>query len=353
MPRPSRSDGSLKQRIRLRQPHSLPLVVYVSAWVQAAIQLAVFAGSLWLLQAETRALPLLLLSAAFGWSWFCLLMVGHDAMHHAFVPQRWLNRVVAFLTLDCLLFSRTSWAYGHNVVHHGRPYSREDRMYLRGHSIAADLWNLLHMVLLYIWWDVDRLFRRPTWQEWLGMAIRVALLWSLLPVALLPSILFLLLFGSYLGLLSHAIPVKRDEADPVLRQLRTTWDLFPGSFCASLVTGGLNAHATHHVYPFLPRGAQPLAARILSEEAGAEHRRVETLGGLWTLFRLRRYHTLEVASIEAIAGARALSVATRGDREDGSCVIDLRVADRRTKQVTIAFPERRKGDRRHQVPVAS
>lgn len=351
MLRPSTADGSLRARVRLRQPRRLPLAVYVPAWIQAAIQLAAFVGSLWLLQTEARVLQVLVLSAVFGWSWFCLLMVGHDAMHHAFVPQRWLNRVVAFLVLDCLLFSRTSWAYGHNVVHHGRPYCREDRMFLRGGSVAGDLWNLLLMVLQYIWWDVDRLFRRPTWHEWLGMSIRVALFWSLLPLAILPSVLFLLLFGNYLGLLSHAIPVKRDNEDPVLRQLRTTWDLFPESFIASLVTGGLNAHATHHVYPFLPRGAQPLGAAILSQEAGAEHRCVRTLAGLLTLFRLRRYHTLEVASIEAIAGARAQAVAAGQDRGD-THVIDLRIGDRRARQVNIAFPERRKGDRRTGLPVA-
>lgn len=349
---PSRENGSLTDRIRQRRPRQLPLAAYVPGWIQALIQFAVFAISLWLLEGETRALPLLLLSMALGWSWFCLLMVGHDAMHQAFFAQRWPNGVVAFLTLDCLLFSRSSWTYGHNVVHHGRPYSREDRMYLRGGSVAGDMWNLLVMVLLYISWDVARLFQRPTWHEWVGMAVRVTWLWSLLPLALLPAILFLLLCGNYLGLLSHAIPVRRRETDPVLRQLRTTWDLFPGSFVAALVMGGLNAHATHHVYPSLPRGAQPLGARILTEEAGAQYRRVDTLAGLWTLFRLRRHCTLEVASIEVIAGSRALAGTTRVKQGDNAYVIDLRVTDRRSRQVTIAFDERRKADRRSGMPVA-
>ena len=304
MPPASDAEEGLRQRIRKRQPKDLPLSVYISGWVQALIQLAVLAGSLWLLQGETQPLPVLLLSMTFGWAWFCLLMIGHDAMHQAFVPTRWLNDAVAFLTLDCLLFSRASWLRGHHVVHHAHPYSKEDRMYLRGDSVAADLWNLLVMVLIYIAWDVARLLKRPTWHEWLGMAARVTLLWSLTPLALLPAILFLLLCGNYLGLLSHALPVGRRTADPVLRQLRTTWDLYPGSFLASLVTGGLNAHATHHVYPSLPRGAQPLGSRILLEEAGVEYRCVDTLSGLWTLFRLRQYRTLEVASIQAIAKGR-------------------------------------------------
>jgi fatty acid desaturase len=360
--------GSLRDRIRERQPSDLPVSSYVSGWVQALIQLAVFAGTLWLLQSETRPVPVILLSMAFGWAWFALLMVGHDAMHRAFAPSRWVNEVVAFLTLDCLLFSRASWLYGHHVIHHARPFSKEDRMYLQSDSVAGDLWNLLVMVLSYIASDVTRLFQRPTWHEWLGMSVRVILLWSLMPLAFLPAILFLLLFGNYLGLLSHALPVGRRTTDPVLRQLRTTWDLYPGSFIASLVTGGLNAHATHHVYPSLPRGAQPLGTRILREEAGVEYRCVDTLGGLWTLFRLRRYRTFESATIEAIAAGRVAgglallpTLESPHPASDPSprhrvqpdtpsrATAERRVADRRIRQTQLSFPDRRKVDRRSSI----
>jgi len=356
---------SLQSRIRARRPRNLPLSAYLSGWLQAGIQMAAFFGSLWLLQGETRPVAVLGYSLVFGWAWFCLLMVGHDAMHQAFFPNRRLNQAIGFLTLDCLLFSRASWIHGHNVVHHGRPYSAEDGMYLRGDSIAGDLWNLLKMVLTYIAWDVARLFERPTWHEWLGMAVRLALLWALLPLAILPAILFLLLCGNYLGLLSHALPVGRSTRDPVLRQLRTTWDLYPESFFASLLTGGLNAHATHHVYPSLPRGAQPDGSRILREEAGAEHRSVDTLAGIWTLFRLRRYCTAEVATIGSIIAARTGSglvlvpnagvgelvsgVALPGMLQPDDSLepmIERRVTERRVRQVPISFSERRKGDRR-------
>lgn len=358
-------DVQLKDRVRARRPRNLPLSAYASGWIQAAIHLTAFAGSLWLLSGETRPGAVLLGSLAFGWAWFCLLMVGHDAMHQAFFPSRRLNQVVAFLTLDCLLFSRASWQYGHNVVHHGRPYSREDGMYLRADSVAGDLWNLLAMVLTYIAWDLVRLFSRPTWHEWLGMSVRMTLLWSLLPLALLPAILFLLLCGNYLGLLSHALPVGRRTSDPVLRQLRTTWDLYPESFFASLLMGGLNAHATHHVYPSLPRGAQPLGSRILSQEAGTEHRCVHTLAGLWTLFRLRRYCTTDVATEASIIAARSgsgvvlLSNTGVGELVSGveavhesavqshaASMHERRVGERRRVHRPIAFPDRRKGDRR-------
>jgi len=362
---PESAGQSLRERIRQRQPIHLPISLYVVGWIQGLIQLMVFAGALALLQGETQPVPVLLLSIAFGWAWFCLLMVGHDASHNAFVPSRPINQVVAFLTLDCLLFSRASWLQGHHVIHHSRPFSKEDRMYLSANSVAGDMWNLLGMVLTYVAWDVKRLFQRPTWHEWLGMTVRLILLWLLLPLALVPAILFLLLFGNYLGLLSHSLPVARRTADPVLRQLRTTWDLYPGSFIASLLTGGLNAHATHHVYPSLPRGAQPLAMRILLEEAEAEYRHVHTLAGLWTLFRLRQYRTHEVASIEAIAANRlSLGIALLPSLElrnvqqalapqpaipldiSTPTPVDLRKAERRLRQIAISFPDRRLGDRR-------
>lgn len=361
---PQSGGHSLRERIRRRQPIRLPLGLYAVGWIQGLIQLAIFAGALALLQGETQPVPVLLLSIAYGWAWFCLLMIGHDASHNAFVPWRSANQVVAFLMLDCLLFSRASWLRGHHVIHHSRPFSKEDRMYLSANSVAGDMWNLLGMVLMYVAWDVKRLFQRPTWHEWLGMAVRLILLWFLTPLALVPAIVFLLLFGNYLGLLSHSLPVARRTADPVLRQLRTTWDLYPGSFVASLLTGGLNAHATHHVYPSLPRGAQPLATRILMEEAGAEYRRVDTLAGLWTLFRLRQYRTPEVASIEAIAAHRlslgiallpslearhvqqALVPQTAGPLVISPARVEMRRGERRLNQIAISFPDRRQEDRR-------
>lgn len=352
---------SLRNRIRRRQPGDLPLSAYVPGWAQAAIQLAVFVGSLWLLRSEQRPALVVLYAVPFGWAWFALLMVGHDAMHRAFVPWRRGNEVIAFLALDCLLFSRASWLYGHHVVHHARPHSSEDRMYLRGGSVAADMWNLLVMVLRYLQSDVTRLFRRPTWHEWLGMGVRVGLFWALLPLALLPAIVFLLFFGNYLGLLSHSLPVARRTLDPVLRQLRTTWDLFPGSFLASLATGGLNAHATHHVYPSLPRGAQTLGAAVLRDETGAEYRVVDTLAGLWTLFRMRGFQTADIETIEAIAAVRdgngvswlrplaeddprVASVPGPGLR--AGAPVNQRHGERRVRQVAVAFPERRQADRR-------
>jgi fatty acid desaturase len=344
--------ASLKDRIRQRRPGDLPLSAYASGWVQALVTLAVFLGSLWLLRGETRPGLVLLESAVFGWSWFALLMVGHDAMHRAFAPWQWVNEFVAFVTLDCVLFSRGSWFQGHHVIHHARPHSKEDEMYLRGDSLAEDMWNLLRMVLGYLRSDFSRLVERPVWHEWLGMAIRIGLFWALLPLALLPAILFLLFFGNYLGLLSHSLPVDRRSDDQVVRQLRSTWDLYPESFLASLLTGGLNAHATHHVFPALPRGAQRWGAQVLREEAGREYRSVQSLAGIWTLFRLRHFSTPEIATIEAIRagriklGGEAFRSAAEAYAGDSRVTADQRVGERRVNQIHWTLPERRLGDRR-------
>ena len=364
--------ASLRQRIRRRQPDSFPLSAYVSGWLQALVQLAVFVASLWMIRGETRVEVVWLWSIPFAWSWFALLMVGHDAMHKAFAPWPWVNEVVAFLSLDCLLFGRASWFRGHHVIHHAHPHSKEDMMYLQARSFAGDMWNLLRMVASYIASDAARLVTRPHWHEWLGMGVRIGLFWALMPAALLPAIFFLLVFGNSLGLLSHSLPVDRRTDDPVLRQLRTTWDLYPESFIASLVTGGLNAHVTHHVYPTFPRGAQKRGAQVLREEAGGEYRCVRSLTGLWTLFRFRHRSTSEIATIEAIgAGEVATGMEVRTGMEGAGMTpktypwlrnrapyaddhpkvvtdgpVDLRVGERRVKQTTFSFPDRRMGDRR-------
>lgn len=328
---------------------------YLWGWVQASLQLVVFAVSLVLLQSETRPLQILALSMTCGWAWFCLLMVGHDAMHNAFAPNRSLNRLIAFLSLDCLLFSRATWVHAHHVVHHARPFSSEDGMFLRARSVAGDMFHLLVLMFRYLGADFARLVREPRWDEWLGMCVRLTLFWILAPLALLPSVLFLLFFGNYLGLLPHALPVAGRSGDPVVRQLRTSWDLFPGSFLACLATGGLNAHATHHVYPALPRGAQLMGSRILREEAGAEYRCVTSFADLWALFQMRTHVTAVAAPISAITAglvpARAGLIPVLGEAEPREAAVqgrpsDRRVSDRRVGQVAIAFPDRRLGDRR-------
>ena len=348
-------DQALAERVRRRQPRVWPRSAYLWGWVQASLQLVVFAASVALLQSETRPLLVLALSMTCGWAWFCLLMVGHDAMHNAFAPSRSVNRLVAFLALDCLLFSRVTWLHAHHVVHHARPFSSEDGMFLRHRSVAGDMLHLLALMFRYLGADALRLVTKPRWDEWLGMCVRLTLFWILLPLALLPALLFLLLFGNYLGLLPHALPVVARTLDPVVRQLRTSWDLFPGSFLACLVTGGLNAHATHHVFPALPRGAQWMGSRILREEAGEEYRCVTSLADLWTLFQMRTHGTMVAGSVAAIvAGSIPASVglieALRNSQPDGTSArgrhADRRISDRRVAQVPIAFPDRRLGDRR-------
>lgn len=190
-------------------------------------------------------------------------------------------------------------------------------MYLRGHSLPGDMWNLLRMVLSYLAADFTRLARRSVWHEWLGMGVRIGLFCMLMPFALVPAILSLLFFGNYLGLLSHSLPVDRRSVDPVIRQLRTTWDLYPESFLAALLTGGLNAHVTHHVYPSLPRGAQKWGARVLREEGGSEYRCVQSLMGIWTLFRFRHCSTSEIATIEAIGAGEVMTGFTAHRGTDG------------------------------------
>lgn len=269
-------------------PRRFPLRVYYLGWMQALIQLCVFGVTGWQLVSESRAVVVFFWAIPFGWSWFALLMVGHDAAHRTFSPWKSVDRVVAFLTLDCLLVSERCWRYEHQLMHHAHPRGHADTMHLRGNSLAAEIWNLLRTVVGYMHMDLIHLATRPSIRDVIGTLIRYALLVSMLPFALFPALLFLIISGNYLGLLSHAVPVEKSHEDALVRQLRTTWDFFPqSSFLAGLITGGLNAHATHHVAPHLPRGAHASGARVLKEVAQSEYRSIDSFADLLRLFRSR------------------------------------------------------------------
>lgn len=299
-------DRSLSARVRLSLPTSFPISVYWVGWAQASIQLLVFIASLSMLMQETRPLHIWLWAIPFGWSWFALLMVGHDATHRSFSPWKSFDRCVAFLTLDCLLFSERRWRLGHQVLHHVRPNCAEDMMHLRGQSFLQETVSLATMVVIYVRDDLHRLFTKPRARDWIAALFRVSLLYALFPLAILPALFFLILSGNYLGLLPHALPDGRPDDDPIVRQLRAAWDFFPNApFFAGLITGGLNAHATHHVFPNLPRGAHPVGAAILKDEAGHDYRSISSLKELFVLFR-QRHGAAQVAPIELDSGIEGL-----------------------------------------------
>src|SRR5271167_3089618 len=47
-----------------------------------------------------------------------LFVIGHDACHEAFVPYRWLNRLLGRIALLPSWHSYAGWENAHNHIHH-------------------------------------------------------------------------------------------------------------------------------------------------------------------------------------------------------------------------------------------
>jgi fatty acid desaturase len=54
-----------------------------------------------------------------GHSWGCLGFLAHEAMHHAVVKRRWIEKVVGFAGFAPYCLSPTLWSVWHNQAHHG------------------------------------------------------------------------------------------------------------------------------------------------------------------------------------------------------------------------------------------
>lgn len=266
----------------------MPIKVYFLTWCHFFIYLLVFLTCYgFFLFGDGIALTLAL-SIPFGWSWFMLIMIGHDCGHHSFSASERINQLVGFLTLDCIIFSNKTWQDGHNVVHHRHPKSSEDLMFLRGPSIFQEIRDTASLALAYNLRDVRELLRFKLTRPWLvtsiGVLIRLVFLASLSPWALISSFLFAVISANYLGFLPHSLAEKESSDEWSINQLRKTWDFFPHSkLLASLIFGGLNCHATHHIFPDLPRSIQSSAADFLKIQFGCEYRSIDTIGALFNL----------------------------------------------------------------------
>jgi fatty acid desaturase len=59
-------------------------------------------------------------------------------------------------------------------------------------------------------------------------------------------------------------------------QLDNTWDIFPKSHFFNLISGSINVHATHHVYPYFTRSELMTNCYILQEKYANNYRRIDT-----------------------------------------------------------------------------
>jgi len=263
--------------------------VYYGGYAQLAVYLAVFAFTYHKVQALAN-LQDLLFAIPFGWSTYCIWMVGHECYHYTMAPSHsCLNEIIGYFTMDCLVTSRETWHYGHHKVHHGTPWGEEpqDRQRLFGPCILTETAHIIITVLMYWLWDVWSFLCQPRPRKLIAIVIKFTYMLALPLNSLVAFVFSLAMNANYFALLAHAVPVRTPTEDTVLQQVRTSLDIFPHSFAGLFISGALSNHCVHHVFPSLPRSLHKWGSNKIRKYMPHEYRVIETWSELIALWVIR------------------------------------------------------------------
>jgi fatty acid desaturase len=266
-----------------------PWNVYYIGYAHALAYLSVFALSY---AKAFNPENSLLWTIPLGWAIYCVWMVGHEGYHSTMAPSHMnrLNNWIGYLTMDCVINSKSTWIVKHHVIHHPHPLRitppPEDRQRLFGPNVLVETLNIIYSVLQYWILDLQDLMEKVDIWKILALVIRFTYLFSLPLNALVATVFSLAVMANYNALLAHGIPCQLPTKDGIVRQCRTSLDIFPESKLCVFLTGALNCHCVHHLLPALPRALHPKIAMKLKKCMPSEYRCVDTwkeLGALWIL----------------------------------------------------------------------
>ncbi len=114
--------SSVQQYAREVRPH-LPAAVFQPApmrlaWLPAHLAI-IFGLAAYLVAAAPPWYIGLCCAVVAGHSWACLGFLAHEALHHALVKSRAVERLVGYCGLVIFCLSPTLWTAWHNQAHHG------------------------------------------------------------------------------------------------------------------------------------------------------------------------------------------------------------------------------------------
>ena len=253
-----------------------------------------------ILSNEFQGWQLALLFILFGTTLTIFLFsVAHDASHGAVSEKPWVNRLFAYVW-NFAGISSYFWELKHNLAHHGftnipgkdddidqsklvrlNPSSQRKGFHRFQHIYAPFLYALLSFNIIYIK-DFKLLMqhhfgnrdipRHPRREVWILVATKIFFIGYML---VLPKIILDLSWGEIFGyhLLMHMaiglfigfilVPVhvtgeasyRLPDGDGKVHagwgehQMEATVDFAAGSYMVNWVTGGLNTHVVHHLFP--------------------------------------------------------------------------------------------------------
>lgn len=226
--------------------------------------------------------------------------IVHDASHHALSPSKGVNNMVRYLG-DLVGINTYIWDIRHNVQHHtftnvlggdliieNIPLLRlsQHQPYKRFHRFQLYYAPVLYLFYTFYWMFVIdfKLFfkkeicnlkniRHPR-REWalliffktLYVGYTIVLPWLFTPLSLLQVVALFLamhmaagILLSIVAVLGHFVdgPAFPDVKDGLIdnswseHELDATIDFSPGSRTVNWITGGLNTHVAHHLFPHI------------------------------------------------------------------------------------------------------
>lgn len=236
----------------------------------------------------------------FGWGLFGLTTIGHDCLHYSFDKSRWVNELVAFLCLDCCVMSTKMWRTLHNEIHHKELKGARDEMCLVGDNFVGEMKFFITANSSKTAFCVSRLpfffFLVSQYHFASIIGIAVVYIWCAL----------------YLTYITHCRPTidvdspvsaKEIELSSIEYKLNHSWDVFPQSYFVNLLTGGINVHATHHVYPRATRSESMSLCNKLQLEYPHLYRRIDCVNDLIELFLFRHERIHKTKETRTTAGS--------------------------------------------------
>eukprot|EP01084_Bolivina_argentea_P156128 272079_1 len=225
----------------------------------------------------------LIYSCISGWSIFGLISIGHDACHKSLCPHQtklgnFLNQFFSWLLLDCLAMSSFEWSKMHwEHDHYGIFGTGIPKKYYGPKGILISFYDLLCA-------DWRRIINRNIgWKRLcLGIIIRYILYFYCGLIPFIFNTISALMWMNIFFNIPHVNASKYinygNDKNIMIIICQQTWDIMPSNYIMSFISFGLNAHATHHCFPTIPRYLHGSAANILETHLDWNYKKCVT----WT-----------------------------------------------------------------------
>ncbi len=277
-----------------------------------------------------------------GHSWGCLGFLAHEAMHHAVVRNRTLEKLVGYAGFGIYGLSPTLWVAWHNQAHHGhtgKPIADPDgfgtlRFWQKSRIVRAletfapgsgrpqsalflFMWFSVHSLLVLVFHSerngyYARVSRRTVYAEsatmlafWVGVLALVGP-WRFLFVYVVPVLVANAMIMSYIAT-NHFLNPLTETNDPLANTLSVTAPRWIERLHLQF-----GYHVEHHLFPTLSGRHAPAVRDVLRRLYGERYLAMPHARALRLLYTRPKVHDGYDALIDPRTGAR-FAVLAPGD----------------------------------------